>query len=84
MIFRLDCHVKVLHCAVKLLGFEAAKIVPFFWPSISYNWLFLWDYTFHTWGYTFHTWAYTFHKWDYTFHTWLYIPYGDIRCFFST
>ena len=25
MIFRLDCHVKVLHCAVKLLGFEATS-----------------------------------------------------------
>ena len=73
MIFRLDCHVKVLHCAVKLLGFEAtSEDCTVFWSSISYNWLVLWDYTFHKWDYTFHTWAYTFHTWAYAFHTWGY------------
>jgi hypothetical protein len=28
-----------------------ASCFPQLWPFTSYNWLFLWDYTFYKWGY---------------------------------
>jgi hypothetical protein len=40
------------------------------WPFTSYNWLFLWDYTFYKRGYTFYKWDYTFYKWNNTFYKW--------------